>query len=89
MEIKPGWIRGKRDCLDNPNLVEVVYSYIGKNAPDAGFQIRARAAGVTVEGTSHLFTQDGTALDDFAWIMGDAMTQYLKLKRALHEKIST
>lgn len=84
MEIKPGWVRTKRDCLDNHNLVEVVYKFSTE-----GFTVRARAGGVTVEGISPIFTQDTTFLDDFAWILSDAMTQYLKLKRALHDKLST
>lgn len=86
MEVKPGWIRRKRDKLEAPGQVKVEFTF---TADGIIFGVIADAAGVQMKGVSPVFTGDGTGLDDFAWILAEAMREYLKLKRDLAARLVT
>lgn len=80
-EIRPGWIRKKRDSLLSPGTTEVAFIYAHKEG--APFVVVADHTGFMFRGDSPKFTQEGAGkTEDFAWIMAEAGREYLKLKRA-------
>lgn len=79
-EIRPGWIRKKRDSLLSPGTTEV--AFIFQHPEGAPFVVVADHTGAMLRGDSPKFTQEGAGLlDDFGWIMAEAMREYMKLKR--------
>ncbi len=80
MQCKPGWKKEKRNSLLDPTTTEVAYIYAHKDG--APFVVVADHTGTMFRGDSPKFTQEGGGLlDDFAWVMADAMREYMKLKR--------
>lgn len=77
MEVKPGWKKEKRSSLTEPNVTEVAYTF----TTDGGlWQVVANSRGTVIRGTSPVLSTD-SQLEAFAWVLSDAMREYLKLKR--------
>lgn len=80
IEVKPGWQKTKRDSMLTPGVTEVAYLCLKKG--EAPWAVVADHTGVEMRGTSPKFTKDGgSELDDFAWVLADAMREYLRLRR--------
>lgn len=79
MQVKPGWEKQKRQSLLDPSITEVAFLFAKPGA--APWAIIADHTGVEIRGDSPKFIQGGSVLGDFAWIMSEAMREYLKLKR--------
>jgi hypothetical protein len=81
IEVKPGWQKTKRDSMLTPGVTEM--AYLCMKAGEAPWAVVADHAGVTIRGESPKFTSEGgAALDDFAWVLSDAMREYMKLRRS-------
>lgn len=80
MQCKDGWEKTKRSSLIDPTITEVAYIHAhGEGAP---FVVVADHTGTMFRGDSPKFTKEnGGLLDDFAWVLSDAMREYIKLKR--------
>ena len=79
LEVKKGWQKTKRDSMLTPGVTEV--AYIKLKEGESPWAVVADHAGVVIRGESPRLTEH-SHLDDFAWIVADAMREYLKLKRA-------
>ena len=77
MEVKPGWIKTKRSSLVEADTTEVAYIF---QTPSGLWQVVADHRGVVIKGQSPTLSTD-TQLDGFAWVLSDAMREFLKLKR--------
>ncbi len=79
-EVKPGWTKMKRDSMVTPGVTEV--AFICAKRGESPWAVVADHTGVTVRGESPKFTQEGgMGLHDFAWILDQAMREYMALKR--------
>lgn len=78
-QVKPGWTKEKLDSIAEPGITHIVYR---KTDCPTRFIIVADFRGMRIEGESDYFNQDNGALDNLAWIVADAMREYLKFKRA-------
>lgn len=78
--MKTGWEKKKRDSMLTPGVTEVAFIY--PHVDGMPFVIVADHSGVQFRGDSPKFTKEnGGLLDDFAWILSEAMREYMKLKR--------
>lgn len=80
MEVKPGWEKKKRDSMLTPGVTEV--AYLRARPECAPWAVVADHTGVEIRGESPKFVEGGDELSNFAWILSDAMREYVKLKRA-------
>jgi len=78
MEIKKGWKKEKRDSLLERNVTEAVYTFTKEDG--SLWQIVADHRGTVIKGTSPVLSTD-SQLEAFAWVLSDAMREFLKLKR--------
>lgn len=78
MEVKPGWWKAKRDSLVEAKTTEVAYVF--KKEDDTIWQVVADHRGAVIKGESPKLSTDAQ-LEAFAWVLSDAMREYLKLKR--------
>ena len=74
-----GWEKHKRDSLLSPGVTEVAYLKLKQG--EAPWAVVADHTGVFIRGESPRLTEH-SHLDDFAFVVADAMREYLKLKRA-------
>jgi hypothetical protein len=80
IEVKPGWQKTKRDSMLTPGVTEVAYLF--QKPEGAPWAVIADHTGVVLRGESPKFMNEGGApMDDFAWVMGDAMREYLRLRK--------
>lgn len=77
-EFRTGWQKIKRDSLLESNVTEVAYIYAKPN--ESPWAVVADFRGVTIRGESPKFTAH-SQLQAFAQVMGDAMAEYLKLRK--------
>ena len=78
MEVKKGWWKQKRDSLVEAKTTEVAYTF--KKDDGTIWQVVADHRGTVIKGESPSLSTD-TQLEAFAWVLSDAMREYLKLKR--------
>ena len=74
-----GWQKIKRDSLMNPGITEV--AFLKTKQDDQPWSIVADHTGVIIRGESPKL-YEAAQLDDFAFIVADAMREYLNLKKA-------
>lgn len=86
MEVKPGWWKQKRESLLEPGVTEVAYSFAYDVPASDGesvwhkWWVVADHRGAVIKGESPKLSTDAQ-LEAFAWVLSDAMREYLKLKR--------
>ena len=77
-DVKPGWQKHKRDSLLTPGVTEVAFLCFKEN--ESPWAVVADHTGVTIRGESPKLTSH-EQLDSFAWVLSDAMREYMRLRR--------
>jgi hypothetical protein len=86
IEVQPGWFKAKKTSLEG-DFPE--FQYIRqpeKMGLPAEFRVVADHRGVRMKGTSP-FLVNPDDYDNFAWVLGDASREHLRMKRSKLEVV--
>lgn len=83
IKVQPGWGKKKTTSLEG-DFPEFQYEYT--KSKDFNFKVVADHRGVRMKGISH-FLVTPEDYDNFAWVLGDASREHLRLKRGKIEVV--